>query len=106
MEKETILKLSNDFEFSVDALSVNYSPHDKCKSLMFVKHFKDCKIREIEEQLTAENMQTITVLKGKNVVYELENYTEIVSADVNIDRDNQVFTVRAAIPKIGGDTGE
>ena len=103
---EIVIKLSNDFEFSVDALSVNYSPHDKCKSLMFVKHFKDCKIREIEEQLTPENMEIITVLRGGVAVYELENYTEIVSADVNIDRENQVFTVRAAIPKSGGDTDE
>ena len=99
MEKETTLKLANGFEFTVDSLSVNLNPSEKNKSLTFIKHFRDIKIREIEEELTPENMKTIAVMKNCGVVYVLEGFTDITSADINIDRDNQIYTVRAVQPK-------
>jgi len=99
MEKETVLRLVNGFEFTVDSVNVNYNPSDKSKSLTLIKHFRDIKIREIEEELTPENMKTIAVSKGGGVVYILEDYTEITSADINIDHDNQIYTVRAVQPK-------
>jgi len=101
-QKEITLRLSNDFEFTVDTININYNPVDKTKSLTFIKNFKDIKIKEIEEQLTPENMQMITVFKNDSKAYELEDYTEITSMDVNIDTYNQVFTVRAVIPKPTG----
>ena len=97
--KEPVLKLANDFEFTVNSLSVNYFAADKSRSLVFIKYFEDTKIKEIEAQLLPENMETITVSKNNSVVYELEGYTELVSADINIDSNNQIFTVRAAQPK-------
>ena len=96
---EPVLKLANDFEFTVNSLSVNYYPADKSRSLVFIKYFEDAKIKEIEEQLLPENMKTIIVLKNSNTIYELDGYTELVSADINIDQNNQIFTVRAAQPK-------
>ena len=107
--KETVVQLANDFEFTVDTLNVNYNPADKTKSLTFIKNFKDAMIKEVENQLTPENMRFITVMKNGKKIYELEDYTEIISADVNIDSDNQVFTVRAVIPTTtvsGGDSVE
>ena len=109
MAKETVLKLADNFEFSVDYFNVNYNPADKTKSLTFTKYFKDIKIREVENNLTPENMKTIKVLKSGSVVYELDGYTEITSMDVNIDKETQVFTVRAVQAKAsvaGGDNGE
>jgi len=109
MGKDTVLKLADNFEFSVDYFNVNYNPADKSKSLTFTKYFKDIKIREIENNLTPENMAIIKVLKSGSVVYELDGFTEITSMDVNIDKETQVFTVRAVQTKAsvsGGDTSE
>ena len=106
MKNDTKLKLSNGFEFTVDSLNVNYNPFDKSRSLTFIKHFRDIKIREIETELTPDNMKTIAVSKGGGVVYALEGFTEITSADINIDRDNQIYTVRAVTPKIDASGGD
>jgi len=100
---EPVLKLANDFEFTVNTLSVNhYYLPDNSRSFVFIKHFEDTSINEVEEQLTPENMETITVLKNGKTVYELEGYTQLVSVDINIDQHNQIFTVRAGQPKVEG----
>ena len=98
-QKEVTLKLADGYEFVVDSVNVNYNPATKAKSVTFIQHFADGQVQEIEERLTPENLQHISVFKNGGKIYELEGYTEITSMDVNIDRLNQVFTVRAVSPK-------